>query len=116
MDYLSADVESSHAMIRMDPADIRFPGERFNVIFRAGIPWGSDTDGSAYREMYRSLKSGAGYAVFVMPPDGPGRPAVEGLSETGFHVEPVKLYDDLVHDMARFLGIREQVMIEAQKR
>ena len=56
--YLSADLEDTNAMVRMDITDIQYPAESFDVIFCSHVLEHVPDDRRALREFYRVLKPG----------------------------------------------------------
>jgi SAM-dependent methyltransferase len=66
IDYLSADLASSSAMMEMDITDIQFPSESFDVIYASHVLEHIDDDRRAMRELHRVLRTG-GWAVLMVP-------------------------------------------------
>lgn len=143
LDYVSADLESSLAMVKMGLSDIQFPDARFNVVLCSNALEHIPDDKDSIHEMYRVLKPGSGYAVLLIPPlkscpsvdkavqsleerenhaakeNDPWEKAshlMHRLSDVGFEVGTVSLYDDLGADLASFLGIKDQIIIESHKK
>lgn len=72
VDYVSADMSSSAAMVRMDITDIQFPDDSFDVILCSHVLEHVGDDLKAMRELRRILKPG-GWAILQVPVD-PARP------------------------------------------
>jgi SAM-dependent methyltransferase len=66
IDYLSAALFSSKAMIRMDIMDIQYPDETFDVIYCSHVLEHVDDDRKAMRELHRVLRTG-GWAILQVP-------------------------------------------------
>ena len=66
IEYLSADLEPGRAMLEMDITDIRFPDDRFDVIYCSHVLEHVPDDRKAMREFARVLKP-SGFAVFLIP-------------------------------------------------
>ena len=66
IDYLSADLLSSNAMIRMDIMDIQYPDETFDVIYCSHVLEHVSDDRKAMRELHRVLRTG-GWAILQVP-------------------------------------------------
>lgn len=64
--YLSADLDASRAMVRMDITGIDFPDASFDVIFCNHVLEHVDDDRKAMRELYRVLKKN-GWAILMVP-------------------------------------------------
>jgi SAM-dependent methyltransferase len=64
--YLTADLNSPRAMVKMDITDIEFPDESFDVIYCSHVLEHVDDDRKAMREFYRVLKTG-GWAILLVP-------------------------------------------------
>jgi SAM-dependent methyltransferase len=64
--YLSADIASPGAMVRMDITDIRFPADSFDVIYASHVLEHVPDDQQAMRELHRVLRPG-GWAVLQVP-------------------------------------------------
>jgi SAM-dependent methyltransferase len=115
IDYLSGDLESPAAMVKMDITDIQYPDASFDVILCNHVLEHVPADRQAMRELYRVLKPG-GWAILQVPIDESraetledptivtpearqqyygqydhvrlyGRDYAERLSEVGFRVE-----------------------------
>jgi SAM-dependent methyltransferase len=66
IDYLSADIALSAAMVQMDITDIRLPAESFDVIYASHVLEHIPDDRKAMRELHRVLRPG-GWAVLQVP-------------------------------------------------
>jgi len=66
LDYLSADLRSPRAMVKMDVTAIQFPDDSFDVIYCSHVLEHVPDDRKAMREFYRVLKPG-GWAVLLVP-------------------------------------------------
>jgi predicted SAM-dependent methyltransferase len=67
VDYVSADLVASRAMVQMDLMDIDFPEDWFDVIFCSHVLEHVADDRRAMRELRRVLKPG-GWALLPIPP------------------------------------------------
>lgn len=69
--YLTADLNSRRAMVRMDITDIRYADRAFDVIYCSHVLEHVLDDRRAMRELFRVLKPG-GWAIILVPiHDGP---------------------------------------------
>lgn len=68
LDYISADIASPLAMVKMDITDIQFPNNTFDVILCSHVLEHIPDDRLAIRELYRVLKPG-GWAILQVPID-----------------------------------------------
>lgn len=66
IEYLSADLESPEAMVKMDITDIQYPDDSFDVIVCYHVLEHVPDDVLAMREMKRVLKPG-GWAILQSP-------------------------------------------------
>lgn len=64
--YLSADLKSKHAMVRMDITEIEYPDGRFDVIYCSHVLEHIPDDRAAIGELFRVLRPG-GWAVLNVP-------------------------------------------------
>ena len=68
LDYVSGDMSSKSAMVRMDITDIQFPDNSFDVILCSHVLEHVGDDGRAMRELRRILKP-SGWAILQVPVD-----------------------------------------------
>lgn len=66
VDYLSADLNSPHAMVKMDITDIQWPDSSFDIIYCSHVLEHVPDDHKAMREIFRTLKPG-GWALIQVP-------------------------------------------------
>lgn len=66
IDYLSADLCSPKAMVKMDITDIQYPADTFDVVYCSHVLEHVPDDRKAMREFYRVLKPG-GWAILLVP-------------------------------------------------
>jgi len=66
VDYLTADLHSREAMLRMDITDIRFPDSSFDAIICNHVLEHIIDDRKAMSELFRTLKPG-GWAILQVP-------------------------------------------------
>jgi SAM-dependent methyltransferase len=66
IDYLSADLSSPNAMVKMDITNIQYPDETFDVIYCGHVLEHVPDDRKAMREFYRVLKPGC-WAILDVP-------------------------------------------------
>lgn len=66
LDYLSGDLSSSLAMVKMDLRDIKYPDDHFDVIYCSHILEHIQEDRVAMKELYRVLKP-KGWAIIMVP-------------------------------------------------
>ena len=97
LDYVTADLESPLARVKMDVQDIPFGDGEFDVIFCNHILEHVDDDRKAMREMKRVLKPG-GWAVILSPINPERRETYEDSSIT----DPV--------EREKHYGQKDQVM------
>lgn len=64
--YITADLDSSRAMMEMDITDIQYPDESFNIIYCSHVLEHVSDDRKAMREFYRVLKTD-GWVVLSVP-------------------------------------------------
>ena len=65
-DYLTADLFSLQAMVRMDITDIQYPDQSFDVILCSHVLEHVPDDKKAMREFFRVLKNN-GWAILLVP-------------------------------------------------
>ncbi len=66
LDYLSADLQSPHCMVKMDITDIQYSGNSFDVIYCSHVLEHLTDDRKAMREFERVLKPN-GWAILMVP-------------------------------------------------
>ena len=66
VDYLSADLNSPHAMVKMDITDIDWPDSSFDIIYCSHVLEHVPDDHKAMSELFRTLKPG-GWALIQVP-------------------------------------------------
>lgn len=98
LDYISADLESPLATVRMDITNILFDDNTFDVILCVHVLEHVMDDRKAMRELYRVLKPG-GWAILQSPVD----PDYEKTFEDPDIVSP--------EDRERFFGQKNHVRI-----
>lgn len=67
--YVSIDLESPHAMRRMDVTDLQIPDRSFQVVYCSHVLEHVPEDRKAIREIFRVLKPG-GWCLFQVPVSG----------------------------------------------
>src|SRR5690606_37351978 len=68
LDYITADIESPLAKVKMDIHDIPFEENTFDVVFCNHVMEHVDSDLRAMQEIYRVMKPG-GWAIIQSPID-----------------------------------------------
>lgn len=66
INYLSADLNDSHAMVKMDITNIQYPDNSFDIIYCSHVLEHVPEDRKAMREIYRVLKPG-GWTLLQVP-------------------------------------------------
>ena len=66
LDYITADIESPLAKVKMDVHEIPFESETFDVVFCNHVLEHVDNDRKALSEIYRVMKKG-GWAILQIP-------------------------------------------------
>ena len=66
LDYLTADLQSLHCMVKMDITDIQYSDHSFDVIYCSHVLEHIPNDRKAMRELERELKPD-GWAVLMVP-------------------------------------------------
>lgn len=139
LDYISADLKSSSAMIKMDITDALFKENVFDIILCYHVMEHIMDDKQAIREIYRMLKPG-GWAIIQSPIDmnqehtiecserlSPeelrrvfghrdhvrryGRDYIERLESVGFKVEIVNLIQEMDNETIRKYALDENERI-----
>lgn len=98
LDYVSADLASRYAAVRMDVTDIQFAEDSFDVIFCNHVLEHVPDDAKAMSELLRVLKPG-GWAIMQVPVSG--ETTQEDLTITSAE-ERLRLYGQ--HDHVRQYG------------
>lgn len=88
LDYISADLNSPGAMVKMDITDIQYPDDSFDVIYASHVLEHIEDDVKAMRELCRVLRPG-GWAVLQVPMRG--EKTLEG-PDAGTPEERARLY------------------------
>lgn len=70
IDYLSADLMSPRAMVKMDITDIQYPDASFDVVYCSHVLEHVSDDRQAMREFFRVLKPG-GWGILQVPVTAP---------------------------------------------
>ncbi len=65
-DYITADLFSDRAMVKMDITNIRYPDKSFDAIYCSHVLEHVQDDKKAIRELYRVLKTD-GWAIILVP-------------------------------------------------
>lgn len=141
--YITADLESPLAKVKMDIQQIPFPDNEFDVIFCNHILEHVDDDRLALREMFRVMRSG-GWGVMLSPitygkattyedptittPESRerafgqrdhareyGADYPERLREAGFRVECLDLVGELGAERAKLHGLRRETVYVVHK-
>lgn len=66
IDYLSADLDESRAMVKMDITDIDYPDNTFDIIYCSHVLEHVPDDNKAMREFYRVMTEN-GFAIIQVP-------------------------------------------------
>lgn len=106
LDYITADIESPLAKIKMDVHDIPFPADHFDVAFCNHVMEHVTSDIKAMSEIYRVLKPG-GWAIIQSPINISRLVTFEDLTlKTSQEREKVFGQDDHVRDYGLDYGRR----------
>jgi len=100
LEYLSADIESPLAMVKMDITEIQYPANHFNCIICYHVLEHVSNDMKALREFFRVLKPG-GWAILQSPIDYNRDHTFEDPNITDPH-ERAKAFGQ--HDHVRLYG------------
>ncbi|MFA6097241.1 MAG: methyltransferase domain-containing protein [Candidatus Paceibacterota bacterium] len=84
MEYVSADISSPIAMVKMDITDIKLPDEQFDCIICYHVLEHITEDSKAIGELFRILKRG-GWAIIQSPIDPNREKTFEDHAITGFN-------------------------------
>lgn len=141
--YITADLESPLAKVKMDVQAIPFGDGEFDAIFCNHILEHVDDDRLAMREMYRVMRPG-GWGIMLSPvtrgkaqtyedptittPEGRatafgqpdhvreyGEDYADRLAEVGFRVEQLEYMDALTQEEARRHGLRRETIYVVRK-
>ncbi len=82
IDYLSADLVSPHAMVKMDIIAIDWPDSSFNIVYCSHVLEHVREDRKAMSEIFRVLKSG-GWALIQVPISEDGSLEYPSITEPG---------------------------------
>lgn len=142
-DYVTADLESPLAKVKMDVQAIPFPDNAFDVIFCNHILEHVDDDRLAMREMYRVMRKG-GWGVMLSPVDESrektfeddsitdpeertrifgqydhrriyGRDYADRLRVAGFEVEETDYFAALPPEERKLYGLRREILYIVRK-
>lgn len=144
LDYVTADLESPLAKVKMDIQRIPFPDGEFDVIFCNHILEHVDDDRRAMREMYRVMRRADGASCSRRStrsarrltrtrrsPDPRGAGAAfraerhlrdygrdygRRLSEAGFDVEEIDYVRSLSPEAVKLYGLRSEIVYVVRKR
>ena len=143
LDYVTADLESPLAKVKMDIQQIPFPDNEFDIIFCNHILEHVEDDRLAMREMFRVMRPG-GWGVMLSPvnmerevtyedpsitdPDERercfgqkdhlrdyGRDYGKQLAEAGFEVEEIDYVRYLSPEAVRLYGLRSEIVYRVHK-
>lgn len=141
--YVTADLESPLAKVKLDVQAIPFPDDSFDVIFCNHILEHVADDHLAMREMYRVMRPG-GWGVMLSPVDEGradtfeddtitdpdertrvfgqydhrrvyGRDYAERLRHTGWQVDEVDYFTALPPDQQKLYGLRSEILYIVRK-
>jgi SAM-dependent methyltransferase len=119
LDYLSADLNSPHAMLRTDITDIDAPDASFDLVYCSHVLEHVPDDGAAMKEMHRVLRPG-GWAL-IQVPLAAGAATIEDPNVTDpaererlyWQHDHVRLYGDDIADRLAAAGFHVQVVTPA---
>jgi len=142
LEYITADLNSPSAMVRIDICDIYFPNAIFDFIYCSHVLEHVSDDLKAMQELFRILKPG-GKAIFIVPISTEttfesssitdplerqklfgqhdhqrvyGQDFIERLRNTGFQVSSVKTKSLVTPDQIKQMGLRaEDTIFFAEK-
>ena len=141
--YVTADLESPLAKVKMDVQNIPFPDGSFDVVFCNHVLEHVADDRLAMREMYRVMRPG-GWGVMLSPVDSwraetfeddtivdaaertrifgqydhrriYGRDYADRLRETGWRVEEIDYFNALTPDEQKLYALRPEIMYVVRK-
>lgn len=140
IDYISADVDSPSAMVKIDLTKIQFADSRFDTIiysndripdnrifiqemFRVLRPKGflifqlsEHSDIAFENSSIKSIKKNKKYAAEFQYVHIFGLEIVERLKNSGFTVNTFIPYDELGSTLTKFLGVKNQIIFECHKK
>lgn len=143
IDYVTADLESPLAHVKMDIQHIPFPDDSFDVIFCNHILEHVEDDRQAMREMFRTMRPG-GWGIMLSPVNPQRETTYEDasitdpaererhfgqkdhmrdygldygrrLAETGFEVDEIDYVRYLDPNAARLYGLRSETVYRVRK-
>lgn len=143
--YVTADLESPLADVKLDVQHMPFEDESFDVIFCNHILEHVQDDRLAMREMYRVMRSGKGWGVMLSPVDlsldktfeddsitdpaertrifgqydhrrNYGRDYADRLREAGFEVEQIDYAETFSEQQRRLWGLRREMLYIVRKK
>lgn len=143
--YVTADLESPLADVKLDVQHMPFEDESFDVIFCNHILEHVQDDRLAMREMYRVMRSGKGWGVMLSPVDlsldktfeddsitdpaertrifgqydhrrNYGRDYADRLREAGFEVEQIDYAETFSEQQRRLWGLRREILYIVRKK
>lgn len=141
--YVTADLESPLAKIKMDVQAMPFDDDSFDVVICNHVLEHVDDDRRAMGELYRVMRRG-GWGVALSPVDETrevtfeddsvvdhdertrlfgqydhrrvyGRDYADRLRQAGFRVDPIDYFDELPPDEQRLFGLRREVLYVVTK-
>jgi SAM-dependent methyltransferase len=107
VDYLSADLISPHAMVKMDITDIDLPDSSFDIVYCSHILEHVTDDLKAMSEMVRVLKPG-GLALIQVPISENGTFEDPSITDPG---ERERLFWQSVHVRLYGLDIKDRLAV-----
>src|SRR5262245_6184809 len=105
IDYLSADLVSPHAIVKMDITDIDRPDSSFDVIYCSHVLEHVPDDRKAISEMFRVLKPG-GWALIQVPMSKKGTIEDPSITDAG---ERERLFGQSNHVRRYGLDIKDRL-------
>lgn len=134
-EYISIDIRSPYAMIRMDAQNLKFDNEFFDVIFCISVLNFIEDDQKAISEIFRVLKPG-GYAIVAagidktmsdtVEYDGPdpiknfarriyGRDIIKNLASVGFSVKRYDIFPSIPQEVRDYYVMSNNVIYYSRK-
>ena len=143
LDYVTADLESPLAKVKMDIQRIPFPDDAFDIVFCNHILEHVDDDRLAMREMFRVMRPG-GWGIMLSPVNPARRTTYEDpaitdraereahfgqkdhlrdygldygkrLAEAGFEVDEIDYVRYLDPEAAKLYGLRSEIVYRVRK-